>query len=349
LDVSAAVRDDDYSDFGTKTNPRFGVYWSPIEQIGLRAAYSTSFRAPNPTEFINTVSDTFAYIYSGYAQPGDPTGKASALFYGNQVLRPETSKNITAGLDFQPTSLPTTRFSLNYYRIIYSDRIISSPVSANIFVNPQIYGPLITQLPNDAAAQGFVAGLEPPQTLYDLSTGQTGLAGVRYAFPYGDINATKERTEGLDLGAHSLLTLSATDKLVFDFNATYIKEIDNTFCDTCASTDSADTYAQPLKLRLRAGAGWSNAALSVNGAVNFANAYSDTNLDPAGRIAAFTTADFNATWLIRASHTRLSFNIINAFNQNPPLTSPAFNKVEYDPTNADARGRILSVQVRQSW
>jgi iron complex outermembrane receptor protein len=349
LEFSAAVRDDDYSDFGTKTNPRFGVYWSPIEQIGLRAAYSTSFRAPNPTEFIDTSSATEAFIESGFAQPGDPTGKASVLLYGNQVLRPESSKNITAGLDFQPTSLPSTRFSLNYYRIIYSDRIISSPFSANVFVNPQIYGPLITQFANDAAAQAFVAGLNPPQTLFDFSNGQTGLAGVRYAFPYGDINATKERTEGLDLGAHSALNLNDTNKLVFDFNATYIKEIANTFCDTCVSTDTADTYAQPLKLRLRAGAGWSNVAFSVNGAVNFANAYSDTNLNPPGRIGSFTTADFNFTWQIRTSGTRLSFNVINAFNANPPLTSPGFNKVEYDPTNADARGRILSLQVRQTW
>jgi iron complex outermembrane receptor protein len=349
LEISAAVRDDTYSDFGTKTNPRFGVYWSPIDQIGLRAAYSKSFRAPNPTEFINTVSDTFVFLESGFAQPGDPKGKTSALFYGNQVLRPESSKNITAGLDFQPTSLPTTRFSLNYYRIIYSDRIISSPVSANVFVNPQIYGPLIRQFPNDAAVEAFVASLEPPQTLVDLSSGRTGLSGIRFAFPYGDINATKERTEGLDLGAHSLLNLSDKDRLVFDFNTTYIKEIANTFCDTCVSADTADTYAQPLKLRLRAGAGWFNEVFAVNGAVNFANAYSDTNLNPPGRIASFTTADFNATWHNRASGTRLSFNIINAFNANPPLTSPAFNKVAYDPTNADARGRVLSLQVRQSW
>jgi len=349
LELSAAVRDDVYSDFGTKTNPRFGVYWSPVEQIGLRAAYSTSFRAPNPTEFLSTISATYAYLESGFAQPGDPTGNTSVLLFGNQVLGPESSKNITAGLDFQPTSLPSTRFSLNYYRIIYDNRIISSPFSANVFVNPQIYGPLIRRFPNDAAVEAFVAGLEPPQTLFDLSSSKTGLAGVRYAFPYGDINAANERTEGLDLGVRSLLNLSNTDKLVFDFNTTYIKEIANTFCDTCVSTDTADTYAQPLKLRLRAGAGWFNEFVAVNGAVNFANAYSDTNLNPPGRIASFTTADFNATWHIRTSGTRLSFNIINAFNANPPLTSPGFNKVAYDPTNADARGRVLSLQVRQSW
>jgi iron complex outermembrane receptor protein len=349
LDLSAAVRDDDYSDFGTKINPRVGIFFSPIQQLGLRAAYSTSFRAPNPIELLDVKGNTFAFVESGFAQPGDPTGAAPVLLYGNQSLKPESSKNFTAGLDFTPNSLPTTRFSLNYYRILYDDRIITSPIGANVFINPQIYGPLITQFPNDAAAQAFVAGLEPPQTLFDLTAGQTGLAGVRYAFPYGEINATKERTEGFDLGAHSLLNLNNTDKLVFDLNATYIKEISNTFCDTCVTSDTADTYGEPLKLRLRAGTGWSNAAFSVNGAVNFANAYSDTNLNPPGRIAAFTTADVNATWNIRASGTRLTFNVINAFNSSPPRTSPAFNQVEYDPTNADPRGRILSLQLRQSW
>jgi iron complex outermembrane recepter protein len=349
LELSAAVRDDDYSDFGTKINCRVGIFWSPVQQLGLRAAYSTSFRAPNPIEFLGATGNTFAFVESGISQPGDPTGNTPVLLFGSQGLKPESSKNLTAGLDLTPASLPTTRFSLNYYRIIYSNRIVSSPFSANVFDNPQIYGPLIQQFPNDAAVTTFVAGLEPPQSVFDLTSGQTGLAGIRFGFPYGEINATKQRTEGLDLGSHSLVNLDDTNKLILDFNATYIKEIANTFCDTCASIDSANTYANPLKLRLRAAAGWSNAAFSVNSAVNFANAYSDTNLNPPGRIASFTTADLNASWHSRRTGTMLSVNIINLFNENPPLTSPAFNKVQYDPTNADARGRILSLQLRQSW
>jgi len=349
LELSAAVRDDDYSDFGTKVNPRVGIFFSPIQQVGLRAAYSTSFRAPNPIELLDVRQNTFAYVESGFAQPGDPTGTVPVLLYGNQSLKPESSKNLTAGLDFTPNTLPTTRFSLNYYRILYDDRIITSPIYANVFINPQIYGPLITQFPTEAAAQAFVAGLEPPQTLFDLTAGQTGLAGVRYAFPYGEINATKERTEGLDLGTHSLVNLDQINKLILDLNATYIKEIENTFCTTCVSTDVANTYANPLKLRLRAAAGWSNTAFKVNGAVNFANAYSDTNLNPPGHIASFTTADLNASWHSSRTGTTLSVNVINLFNQNPPLTAPGYNRVQYDPTNADARGRILSLQVRQSW
>jgi iron complex outermembrane recepter protein len=348
LELSAAVRDDDYSDFGSKLNPRFGVYWSPVAELGLRAAYSTSFRAPNPIEVIsNTVEE--AFVESGFPQPNDPGGNAGVLFYANHFLNPETSKNLTAGLDFEPMAIPDTRFTLNYYHIVYSNRIISSPISESIFINPQIYGPLITSFPNDAAVAAFVSGLEPPQQVFDLTNGQTGLTGVRYAFPYGYLNAAKETTQGFDLGAHSLLHLNGADKLVFDLNATYIKDLETTFCASCVSTDLVNTYGQPLKFRLRASAGWSNVSFSTNAALNYANAYSDTNLIPPGRIAAFVTADLNATWRIRASGTSLSVNIINAFNSNPPLTAPALNQVVYDPTNADPRGRILSLQVRQAW
>jgi iron complex outermembrane receptor protein len=349
LDLSAAVRDDSYSDFGSKINPRFGVFWSPMDQIGLRAAYSTSFRAPNPIEIISTVTDTSVYVETGYPTPQDPSGNSPVIFFGNQVLGPESSRNLTAGLDFAPTALPNTRFSLNYYRIIYSNRIIISPSDLNIFLNPQIYGPLIQQFPNDGAVGAFVAGLEPPQTLVDLTPNHTGLTGVRFGFPYGDINAAKESTQGLDLVAHSILNLDATNKLILDFNATYIKDIETTFCQGCANIDLVDTYGQPLKLRLRAAAGWTDAVFSTNAAVNYANAYSDTNLMPPGRIASFTTVDLNASWRILASGTTLTVNIINAFNSGPPLSAPGLVNIAYDPINSDPRGRTLSFQVRQAW
>ena len=349
LELSAAVRDDSYSDFGSKINPRFGVFLSPIDQVGLRVAYSTSFRAPNPIEIISTITATKVYVETGFPQPQDPSGNTGVIFFGNQVLGPETSRNLTAGLDFTPTALTNTRFSLNYYRIIYSNRIITSPITVNIFLNPQIYGPLIQQFPNDAAVQAFVADLEPPHTLVDLTPNHTGLSGVRFGFPSGDINAAKESTQGIDLGAHSLLNLDAANKLILDFNATYIKDIETTFCDSCAATDLVDIYGQPLKLRLRAAAGWSNGIFSSNAAVNYANAYSDTNLTPPGRVAAFTTVDLNASWRILASATTLTFNIMNAFNSGPPLTGPGLNHINYDPNNGDPRGRILSFQIRQAW
>jgi outer membrane receptor protein involved in Fe transport len=350
LDLSAALREDSYSDFGSKVNPRFGVFFSPIDQIGFRASYSTSFRAPNPSEFFDTVSAKFLFVESGFPQPGDPNGTTNIILFGNQKIGPETARNLTAGVDFKPDSLANTLISLNYYRINYSNRIIVlTPNIRNAFVNPQIYGPLIQQFPTDAAVEAFVSGLEPPQQLIDLSSSHTGLVGVRFGFPYGALNASKVSTEGLDLGAHTLLSLTGRNRFNFDFNATYIRDIETTYCDACVSDDVANTYGQPLKLRLRGGVGWSNGVLSANGAINFANTYSDTNLIPPGRIGSFTTVDVNAAWHIRASDTTLSLNLLNALNVNPPRTSPALNNVAYDPNNADPRGRIVSLQVKQAW
>jgi iron complex outermembrane receptor protein len=349
LDVSAALRDDSYSDFGSKTNPRFGVFWSPIDQLGFKAAYSTSFRAPDPSELFNVAGSNLALIESGFPQPNDPTGKASILLFGNRTLQPETSRNLTAGLDFSPTAVPGTRISLNYYRIVYNNRITTPPLNLNVFINPQIYGSLIKQFPNDAAVEAFVDSLKPPQQLLDFSAGQTGLTGIRYGISYSDINALSENTEGLDLGAHSLITLNSTDKLILDFNSTYIRELEAKFCPTCTTTDLVNTYGQPLRLRLRASGGWSNGTASTNVAVNFANAYTDTNLVPPGRINSFTTLDLNANWQIRATGTTLTLNILNALNADPPHTAFALLNVNYDPINADPRGRTLSLQIRQSW
>jgi iron complex outermembrane receptor protein len=350
LDLSVAIRDDDYSDFGSKLDPRVGIYWAPIDTLNFRASYSSSFRAPNASEFFDTVSANFIFIENGFPQPGDPNGNAPIILFGNQKIGPETSHNLSAGLDFKPTALPGTVFSLNYYRLIYSNRIVVlDPNIQNAFINPQIYGPLIRQFPNDAAVDAFVAGLNPPQQLFDLTSGQTGLAGVRFGFPYGAINAAKVKTEGLDLSSHSVLALDARNKLNLDFNATYIREIDTTFCNACAADDLANTVGQPLKFRVRTGAGWSNGSWSTNAALNFANRYTDVDVTPVARIASSTTVDLNAAWRIRASGTTLSLNLLNALNSSPPRIPPGAINITYDPNNADARGRIISLQVRQSW
>ena len=194
LELSAAVRDDDYSDFGTKINPRFGVYL--VAYRSDRTARSLQHLVPRAQSHRNSsppCPTPMSIIESGFAQPGDPTGNSQ---------RPAVRQSSLGSRELQEHH-GRSRFSADLASRPPASRSITiesstatassaSPFSANVFVNPQIYGPLIRQFPNDAAVEAFVAGLEPPQTVVDLSSGQTGLAGVRYAFPYGDINATKE-------------------------------------------------------------------------------------------------------------------------------------------------------------
>src|SRR4030095_15436130 len=50
LDLSGAVRYDHYSDFGSTTNPKVGITYSPFQNLTLRGSWGTSFRAPTLSE-----------------------------------------------------------------------------------------------------------------------------------------------------------------------------------------------------------------------------------------------------------------------------------------------------------
>jgi len=47
LEVQLAVRHEDYSDFGTTTDPKVSFLWAPTEDLSLRGSYGTAFRAPS--------------------------------------------------------------------------------------------------------------------------------------------------------------------------------------------------------------------------------------------------------------------------------------------------------------
>ncbi|MEJ1961262.1 MAG: TonB-dependent receptor [Gammaproteobacteria bacterium] len=44
--LSAAVRRDDYSDFGSTTNPKVGIRWSLTPELDFRINWSKAFRPP---------------------------------------------------------------------------------------------------------------------------------------------------------------------------------------------------------------------------------------------------------------------------------------------------------------
>lgn len=47
LSLTAGVRYDNYDDFGSTLNPRFGVVYAPISDLYFKVLYGTAFRAPN--------------------------------------------------------------------------------------------------------------------------------------------------------------------------------------------------------------------------------------------------------------------------------------------------------------
>jgi len=73
LDVSAAIRHDDESDFGGKTTGRIAAVWRPVQDLAFRAVAGTGFRAPS--------------LFERFSASGDPT------------LKPEESISYELGVE----------------------------------------------------------------------------------------------------------------------------------------------------------------------------------------------------------------------------------------------------------
>jgi iron complex outermembrane receptor protein len=108
--VDIAGRYEKYSDFGSKAIGKFTTRYDFSDKIAVRGTVSTGFRAPNMGENYYTAIQV------------SPTG-ATATLAGSSVgngLKPETSKNFSLGLVFQP--LPNLTSTLDAYQIRISDR-----------------------------------------------------------------------------------------------------------------------------------------------------------------------------------------------------------------------------------
>ena len=105
LDINLAGRVDDYTGFGSSTNPKVTLRYAPNDVILFRSSYSTGFRVPTFKQQFDpvTVSPIAA---TGLIDPA--TGKqiapnsANSLFGGKPDLQPEEAKMYSAGFVVQP-------------------------------------------------------------------------------------------------------------------------------------------------------------------------------------------------------------------------------------------------------
>ena len=115
--LGAAVRVENFEDFGTTTNGKVSG------RLGfVRASVSSGFRAPTPGQQNGfNIATIFDPALGDLVNNGTiPSNSPVAALRGGVPLRPETSINYTAGVVFD-TGLFT--FTADYFRIDVSDRI----------------------------------------------------------------------------------------------------------------------------------------------------------------------------------------------------------------------------------
>ncbi len=115
LEVTVAVRRDDYSGFGNTVNPKVSFRYQPVEQLLFRGSYNEGFRAPAFNQLFNGVTES-TYAGKDLADPSKCAGgKVDStkpgcesitpviLTGGKATLGPETAKQGTVGVVWEPS------------------------------------------------------------------------------------------------------------------------------------------------------------------------------------------------------------------------------------------------------
>ncbi len=120
--LAAAVRYEDFDDFGTTTNGKLAANWRITDSFGVRGTIGTGFKAPTPGQSnAFNVSTEFDLVLNELVNNGTiPSSTEVAQLRGGKPLEPEDSTNYTAGAFFNIGNLDVT---VDYFQIEVDDRI----------------------------------------------------------------------------------------------------------------------------------------------------------------------------------------------------------------------------------
>jgi len=354
IELSLAGRYDDYSDFGSTTNPRYGLVWSPIDSLDLRASISSSFRAPTVAE--KSIATRGQQISTDAITAPDGVGEALIFdLLGSDELTAEEADSKAFGVTFRPKSLPGLELSVNYFDIDYTNRIGSPPFDLDLLSRRDEFGDLVTEIGSDAQAQAFLDSLIEQGWLYIDFVG-SGAAGVRYVVDFRQKNAARSQVSGFDFAAGYGFTAGA-DSFHFDLNATHLRELLTSLTSSSKTFDQIDTYNQPLDWRGRLLGTWQHGGMNTSVAVNYSDDYINPSFGDDRPIGSWTTVDFNLGYDFTGrtqsrflDGSKLSLSVSNVFDKDPPRAStPFFFDIGFDVFNADATGRFVALRYNKQW
>lgn len=169
LGVSAAVRHEDYSDFGSNVSGSLSARYDFTPQVALRGSVSTGFRAPSLAQQ-NFAFTSSQLIGNTIQESGTfPANSKVAKLLGADDLKAEKSRNYSLGLVLKPLDHLTV--TADVYRIDIRDRV---SLSSNLVLN-------------NAAIDYLKAN---------------GVGDINYTSARYFTNATDTSTDGIDLVAN---------------------------------------------------------------------------------------------------------------------------------------------------
>lgn len=171
LDLNVAGRRDDYTGFGSTTNPKITLRFAPTDKVLFRASYSTGFRVPT---FKQQFDPRFESIYAGldlvnpYTHAPIPANSILIYSGGKSTLNPEDAKMYSAGVVVSP--IKNITFSIDWWSINRDGTILILGPST-ILANYQLF--------SDAIIRDSANTISAIDNRW-LNAGETETKGIEY-------------------------------------------------------------------------------------------------------------------------------------------------------------------------
>ncbi len=335
FDVTAALRHDRYSDFGSTTNPKVSFRFQPSQQFMMRGSYSTGFRAPSLYD-INA-----APYYTNTPQVDDPincpggtpiAGKpasancqiqAQALYGGNTSLQPETSKNMTLGFVFEPAK--DLSLGVDFW-MIKLDHAIGSIDANTVFSNPGTFASLFHRNPGGNLSTD---GSECPNPLtcgyVDLRT--QNLGGLN--------------TRGIDFSGNYRLRAGTAGDFRFNLQSTYVNQYEYQDYTDGPWNQNVGIYSGTgpvFRWQHNLSVNWTKGEFGAGVTAHYKSGYIDQYGLP-DEVASYTTFDVFGSYAVNKSFS-MTAGIRNIADRAPPLSyQTTVFQAGYDPRYTDPTGR----------
>jgi iron complex outermembrane receptor protein len=355
VELSAALRTDDYSDYGRSTTPKFGVRWTPMQQLLVRATYAEGFRAPGAAESGNSSAAGFTSFHDPVRCPVTDVGcegTTVVITTGNPLVKPEESKSWTAGFVFEP--FRNASVSVDYWKIRRENEISGADVNL-VLANP--------------------AGFPTAQIIRDTNdlpgipnSGTVLAVGAPY------VNVSKTETDGWDLDLQYRFTPGPMGRFSAGLLWTYIASFKK-FQPDGTVTEYVGTHG-PTGLSSNAGTPrnrgtltftWENGPLTLSTNTAYVSGVKNIEFagDPNGCLNAFAdgsdapdnckVGSFTTTSLFGKFKWNQNFEIFgsvtNIFDKVAPLDPQTYGAYRYNPTFhlAGAIGLAYSIGARYTF
>jgi iron complex outermembrane receptor protein len=315
--VSAALRYDDYSDFGDNLTPQISVEYRPMEELLLRATYSDVFRAPDMQRVYGDPSNGFDTVvdYKKCAELGGSPGvplpgftecdehHISTVTGGNKELKAETGYSVNYGAVYSGEAFDAT-VDLWEWKL---DDMVSTVASDTV---AQEYNTYSDQIVRDA--NGSITFINS--------------AAQNLAF---------QKVSGIDFDTGYRFELNELGDLRVGLKGTYLLKSDSQLNPTEDVTDDLNDYGLLPKLKMNLSLAWSVADYQVSLFGRYTDRVGGDNYNG---LKDSTTNTVNGGDIHVASHTTWNLSVKYDATENFDLlvgSSNIFNKgPNYDPTDS---------------